>query len=85
MILHRWHVVNGCVEWLTIHTNRYVGPVVRGLPSLGPCTRAAAVGLPLLGVPGAVFTPPPEEAPPSQGGLYFPAGWVSLGRSISAI
>jgi hypothetical protein len=68
MILHRWHVVNGCVEWLTFHVNRYVGPVVRGLPSLGPCTRAAAVGLPLLGVPGSAFTP-------SQGGFYFPAGW----------
>jgi hypothetical protein len=81
--LHRWHVVNGCVEWLTIHTNRYIGPVVRGLPSLGPCTRAAAVGLPLLGVPGAVFSAGGSAA--IAGRALFPSGmeeWVAPSSAI---
>jgi hypothetical protein len=58
VILHRWHIVNGCIEWLAIRTDRYVGPLVRGLPSLGPCTKAGLLLPPLLGVPGGFMYPP---------------------------
>jgi hypothetical protein len=86
----RWHLVRGCVEWVRITAPRYIAPIVRGMPSVGPCTRAALVIPPLLGLPSSVPYGAPQGGWPEGGpmlagtGFYLP-GELFLPESTQAV